>query len=140
MGYVVRSVGYAKKRSYADVSGPHRGDGVGPIGGRRCSKFGTFLKDKIFNFNYAVHVCCFISTDCKKCVSILDVLMSVCATAVEEVQAELREGVVSEQELRFVVKRYKWSSLNCLQSMVRDFLGKKMVSMAERMMVDDEVE
>lgn len=62
------------------------------------------------------------------------------AAVIDMAKEELRDGVVSVVELQAVVQRYKRNSLNCLQTMVTEYVEKKMVGMAVRMMIEDEAE
>lgn len=48
--------------------------------------------------------------------------------------------MVTEKDVGAIINRYKKSSLNCLQSIVRELVEKKMVAIAQRMMVHDEAE
>lgn len=136
------SVGRANERvgSYAEVRGLHRGEWMGKVDGWRCKEFGTVLRAGTFEWNYAVHVCCYRCAGCEVWVGSLKKLDATWAAVVEMVQEELRDGVVTRADLQAVVERYGRNSLNCLQTMVQNVMSKKMVAMAVKMMIEDEAE
>lgn len=69
-----------------NVVGLSRGELNGPIYGRRCLKFGTIVKRKVFNLNYAVHLTCFKCVKCQKWKDSLQGNVSVWSEVVRMIQ------------------------------------------------------
>lgn len=90
------------------MRGPHRRLWIGAMDGRGCREYGTLLRDGLFNFDYAVNVSWFVCDGCMDFLATLWSMDAILASAIQEVHVDLRDEVVSQEEVGTF-----FSSLRC---------------------------